>query len=248
MKYKIGFLSLIVILLLNSCSYFKKTVGIEDPNKEPPLGEYIGTAKKVKQEGEAIPVKINLLPKAKGLVDGVGVLLIDDNSQRFYWRSTGDNSQTWNLLFVKDNNLYSSLKDTFKFDGIVKATEINNKIEGRLSLNYDATPVEYYLEAFQVFKPKLIPGKNALEVKAGENFTVDVERLGDTEADVVVTIRHLAKKTETLLEVVRADKPDASFVTKLYLQIPKGTEKGDYIMYLTRQAEYKSNNLPFKVI
>jgi hypothetical protein len=245
------YICLSLIFLLYGCSYLKHSAGIPDQvKKEVPVGEYIGVAKKLKQEPptEPVPVKVTLLPKAEGLVDGVGILILDNNSQRFLWRTVGDNNQTWNLLFVKDNNLYSSIKDSFKFDGVIKAAEIDNRLEGRLNINYDAAPAEYYIEAFQIFKPKIIPAKNALEIKSGENFIIEVERLGDNETEVLVTIKNLVKKTELPLEIVRADKVEDSLISKVYLQIPKGTEKGEYILYITRQAQYKSNNLPFKII
>ncbi len=191
------------------------------------------------------PIKVTFLPRKGDMVDGVGVLLLHNNSERFYWRSDGNNANTWNVLLTKDQNLYTNIQHTFKFDGLITASEVENKLVGRLHVNYDSQEADYYIQAFQYFKPEIIPPKEAISIKAGDPVVIDVNRIGSDDDAIIVMIKSATDGTETPLAIqgiVRSDKG-----IKITLTTDKQLAKGDYSLWLTRVNKHKSNKIPLKV-
>lgn len=246
------FFSLILVFFsLTACSTFNTLVGLEDEVTDFPPGEYIGTAKLVKK-GEDKPsdltlekIKLNFIPKESGLTDGVGVLTMNDESQRFYWRTEGNSSDTWNVLFTKDNNLYSNLNNAFKFDGIVTSSEIENKIEGRLYFDYDSSITQYFVNAAQVFKPKILPPKAVIAIKGGDSFDIKAEKVGDDQEELEVFLSKAATEKEAAVNKTLAIKQMLSDkgVSTLTITTQKGLSKGDYSLQIVRSKEYKSNGI-----
>lgn len=268
-------------------------MGIVEPNKDFPPGEYIGTAREIKpgeviEEPEATPetpvvptppavlevngstingaaaeavvttptpvlpkgdtIQITFLPRT-GNVDGIGVLLFHNNSERFYWRNDGNNANAWNILFTKDQNLYTNIQNNFKFDGLITASEVENKLVGRLHLNYDADEKDYYIEAFQYFKPEIIPGKDVISIKAGDPIIIDVAKIGPDEDALQITFKLKpvppAAEFETQLAIQSIVKTDKG--TKMTLITDKQYAKGDYSLWITRSGVHKSNKIPVKI-
>jgi hypothetical protein len=288
--FKLLLLFILLPLSLSSCADIKTIMGVVEPNKDCPPGEYIGTAKEIKP-GEVLPeptvatpvlpsppavlevngstingasaqvaaalpalpqgdaIKINFLPSSGG-VDGLGVLLFHNNSERFYWKNDGNNTNTWNVLFNKDQNIYTNIQNSFKFDGLITASEVENKLEGRLHLNYDAEEKDYYVEAYQYFKPEIIPAKDAISIKAGDPITIDVAKIGADEDALQITFKLKpvppATEFETQLVIQSIAKTDKG--TKMTLTTDKQYAKGDYSLWITRSGVHKSNRIPVKII
>ncbi len=206
-KINLFLFSFLALLMLTGCQDLKNMIGIKDPNKDLPPGEYIGTAKRIATNtaittnganaeipnldpnAQSIEIKITFLPKSPDMDDGVGILIINNNSQRFYWRNVGNNNNTWSALFNKDQSMYTNIKENFKFDGLVTGSEVENKLIGRLYFSSDdESSTSYFVEAFQYFKPEIIPPKAALEIKAGEPIILDVAKIGDDDDAITATI------------------------------------------------------------
>ena len=199
----------------------------------------------VKPQGDTI--KITFLPR-NGNVDGIGVLLFHNNSERFYWRNDGNNANAWNILFNKDQNLYTNIQNNFKFDGLITASEVENKLVGRLHLNYDSAENDYYVEASQNFKPEIIPAKEAISIKAGDPIILDVAKIGSDEDALQVTLKATPPTPEfeaqlPIQSIVRTEKG-----TKMTLGTDKQYVKGDYSLVIIRAGVHKSNKVPVKII
>lgn len=221
MKKLSGFLLLILLLTsLSGCQEIKHLFGIKEKKKDLPAGEYIGLAKKIDEniaatlngaaastdngqaasvnvnDGSGVEVKISFLAKDPDMVDGVGVLIINNDSQRFYWRNDGNSENVWNVLFRKDQNIFSNMQNDFKFDGLVTSSEVENKLTGRLHFNYDSQMSDYYVEAYQNFKPEIIPPKTAIEAKAGDPIILDVAKIGEDQEALEVKLKPNAPPAE----------------------------------------------------
>jgi hypothetical protein len=238
-------------LLLSSCSDFKNFMGINEFKQDIPAGEYIGMAKivslddKEASDSKTKKIKINFIPRDPGITDGVGILTMDDESSRFLWRAEGNNSNTWSVLFFKDNNLYSNLKQIFNFDGALSQSETENKLEGRLSFDYDSKISQYFVTASQLFKPVLLPPKEPITVKSGDSFEIRAEKLGDDQEKLEVVLSRTATEKETEyskpLSIESIIKDKSIHIVKLKTE--KGLIKGTYSIRITRDKEHKSNAL-----
>lgn len=240
---------LVVVCSLSACLNIKKMIGLDTSIVDFPPGDYLGTAKAI-TNGEAAEVseaiKITFLPKSMDLKDGIGVLQMHNNSQRFFWRTDGNNTDSWNVLFHKDQNLYTSLEESFKFDGLIRSTEIQNILEGRLQINNSAVIRNYFIEGSQVFPPSIIPGKDALEVKAGDQFSINVDKIGENQEAIKVFYKsNETKKLETM-EILKLERNKDGI--QLFFATDKKMKKGAYNLYFERGTEYKSNTISFTVI
>lgn len=186
---------------LSSCEVIKEKIGLGAP-KDIPLGEYIGTATPIESRtskpaasaesgangesavsaepganAESKEVKINFLPKEPGFKDAIGILVFENISDRFLWRSDGNNNNIWNIMFTKDNTIYSNLQDSFEFSGVIKSSEERNTLEGKLTWIIDEKDKVYYFKAAQVFKPSIEVPKEPISIKAGEEITISATKL-----------------------------------------------------------------------
>lgn len=163
---------------LSSCEMIKEKIGLGAP-KDIPLGEYLGTATPIESgaSGESKEVKINFLPKEPGFKDAIGILVFENISDRFLWRSDGNNNNIWNIMFTKDNTIYSNLQDSFEFSGVIKSSEERNTLEGKLTWIIDEKDKVYYFKAAQVFKPSIEVPKEPISIKAGEEITISATKL-----------------------------------------------------------------------
>ncbi|MCE2929116.1 MAG: hypothetical protein LW817_05755 [Candidatus Caenarcaniphilales bacterium] len=191
-------------------------------------------------------VKLTFLPREEGLTDAIGVLTLDNDSQRFYWRSEGNNKDTWNIQLVKDNNVYSAIHSTFRFVGVVNAGEFENKVEGRLYVDKDTKVTEYFIKAYQHFNPILVMPKEAPAIKAGDPLELEVQKTGDDSSIIKAYAIGGEKKELMELEIQRIEKDkDAKF--KIFIATAKELTKGDYNLFLVRSKRFKSNLLAFKI-
>lgn len=187
---------------LSSCEMIKEKIGLGAP-KDIPLGEYIGTATPIesgtsaksttsteatangesaantesKASSESKEVKINFLPKEPGFKDAIGILVFENISDRFLWRSDGNNNNIWNIMFTKDNTIYSNLQDSFEFSGVIKSSEERNTLEGKLTWIINDKDKVYYFKAAQVFQPSIEVPKEPIAIKAGEEITISATKL-----------------------------------------------------------------------
>lgn len=202
----------------------------------------------------AIPgtaVKITFLPRKEGFTDGVGIINIDNSSHRFLWRAEGNNQDTWNILFTKDNNIYSNLHLNFNFDGVATRSNIDNRIIGRLYIDDDSKISEYYIEAYQFFKPKIQAPKEALTIKGGDDIVIDVEKAGDNPEELKAILLGIPSEKQQAsineLKVKNIEYDPKKEIYKVYIMTSKSLGKGEYSLYLIRSAAHKSNSIPIKI-
>jgi hypothetical protein len=186
---------------LSSCEMIKEKIGLGAP-KDIPLGEYIGTATPIESSTskpaasaesgangesainaepganpESKEVKINFLPKESGFKDAIGILVFENISDRFLWRSDGNNNNIWNIMFTKDNTIYSNLQDSFEFSGVIKSSEERNTLEGKLTWIINEKDKVYYFKAAQIFQPSIEVPKEPIAIKAGEEIIISATKL-----------------------------------------------------------------------
>jgi hypothetical protein len=198
----------------------------------PPENPTIAYSKNLK------PIKLTFLPKEPGLIDGVGVLTFDNNSQKLFWRTNGNNKDTWNLQFSKDNNLYTNLHSNMSFTGLVRSSEVENFIEGKLHIDLDGNITEYFVQAYQFFKPEIIPPKEALKSAGGTNLDITVAKVGeDPENFRVLMISKTDKENKKPLEFagVKPAKEAGQKIISLILE--KEIAQGDYWLVLERKGK-----------
>lgn len=246
---KLAIIFVTIQLSLSSCINIKELLGFNTLTVNFPPGDYVGTAKQI-QNGTTLElaeaVKLTFLPKEVELQDGIGVLVMKNNSQRFFWRTDGNNTDSWNVLFHKDQNLYTNMQESFKFDGLITASEIQNKLEGRLHFNNHTEMSDYYIEAFQNFPPELYPPKEAIEIKGGDDIVIAVGKIGKDQDAIQVLYKENEGKKEAQAFVIRKIETTKEG-TNIVLATDKKIKKGSYSLYLLRGTDYKTQSLPFEV-
>ncbi len=237
------FLLLLLSFSLSACEALLKQVGF-GTTKDIPLGEYKGTAKVIdkeaKDEKKEFDVAISFLPKEDGYKDAIGILVFNHISDRFLWRSDGNNNNIWNLMFTKDNTMFTNIKDSFEFSGVIKSSEIKNTLEGKLIRLLDEKEETYYINASQIFNPELETPKEALAAKAGEEFTIVASKIDPEKVKVLMQAlegeAELQQVNITNL-VTEKDGHSISFSTS------KDFKKGKYKVYLEREDGKKSKSI-----
>lgn len=203
------------------------------------------------QEPEIDPkakaIKLTFLPREEGLTDAVGVLTLENDSQKFSWRCEGNNKDTWNLEFVKDNNVYSAIHTVFNFTGVAFVNDFENKINGRLYLDRDGKNARYSVEVYQYFPPNIVPPKDALSIKAGDPIELEVAKTGIDSSIIKAYMLGGEKKELKEVEVQKIEKDPKKGNLKIFLTTDKAASKGDYNLFLVRSKRFKSNLLPFKI-
>lgn len=203
----------------------------------------------LKKQAEKKNISITFLPKSQDVTDGVGVAVFDHSSERFYWRSDGNNQDTWNVLFTKDSNLYSNIKSTFKFTGIVTARATENKIVGNYYIDDDGKISDYYVEAFQYFMPEIIPPKEAIAVKAGEVIQIEAMKAGENQKEIKAILDSTGEDEKTYdLKVQRFEKAKDEANKNIFIKTKEGLSKGEYLLHITRSGQHESNSVPVNII
>lgn len=249
--FKALIISLTVSISLAGCINFKKLVGLDSKIVDFPPGDYIGTAKTILAEGNngeaaTYDIKVTFLPKSADLKDGIGVLVMRNNSQRFFWRTDGDNQNSWNVLFHKDQNLYSSMSESFNFDGLISASEVRNQLEGRLHFTDNVNSEDFFIQASQIFKPEILEPKEAIEIKAGEEFEIAVAKVGKDRDAIKVFYKANEGDKNGELEISKFTiNPKEG--TRLGLVTTKKFTKGNYSLYLERDGQQLSNKIGFTI-
>ena len=244
---------LVIIMLLafslSSCELLQKQFGVYSP-KDIPLGEYIGTAKILNaeddKEAEAKEVKITFLPKEAGFQDAVGILVFENSSDRFLWRSDGNNHNIWNIMFSKDNTIYSNLHNSFQFNGVIKASDMKNTLEGKLVRtfeNQDGDSV-YYFKASQVFKPELETPEEAIVIKAGDEVTINVTKIDPDKVKILML--DLVAEGEAQ-EMPLSNSSSEKGVYSLSFATEKKQKKGKYKVFIEREDGEKSKSITIEI-
>lgn len=231
---------------LSSCEQIKERIGLGGP-KDIPLGEYIGEAKLMStddKEQVVQEVKISFLPKEPGFKDAIGVVVFNNSSDRFLWRSDGNNSNIWNIMFSKDNTLYSSLEDSFEYSGIIKASSLRNTLEGKLTKIVDGKEIIYYITAAQVFKPELVRPEAPLVVKPGEEVIINASKLDPDKTKVLLTA--LEGEAETQVMTI-TNSIEEKGVFSLTFATSKDLSKGKYRVNLERDDGQKSKAITIEI-
>ena len=240
---------LAIILLsisLSSCEQIKQQIGLGGP-KDIPLGEYLGSAELMtteKDKAEKSEVKISFLPKESGLKDAIGVLVFNNNSDRFLWRSDGNNNNIWNIMFTKDNTIYSNLKDSFEFSGIIKSSDTRNSLEGKLTKITNEKESVYYFKAFQIFKPDIETPEAPIAVKAGEEISINATKVDPEKLKVLMTpVEGEGEAQEVSISNSTVEKG----VYTLTFASSKDMAKGKYKISLEREDGEKSRSITVEI-
>ncbi len=237
----------LVVCVLTGCAQIKDYMGLSPSSGSfVPQGEYLGTWKLIKGELEKVEeldkeVKITLFPMKANESQSSGILNLNDNSRRFYWRADGNSEDTWNILFAKDNNAYTDLTSDFSFDGILRKTSVGLDLEGSLKEQIEGNNLKYFVITHRYYKPSLSVGKEALAVTAGELLTIEGQYLGEDPKNLSARLFNKADSKEKELEVSSIDA--GTFTIK----IEKATAKGDYSLSVLRDKEYKSNTIDISI-
>jgi hypothetical protein len=203
---------------------------------KPFVDDYPPENPKVAYSKNLKAIKMTFLPKESGIHEGIGVLTFDNSSQRLFWRANGNNKDTWDLQFSKDNNLYTSLHSNMNFTGIVKSSEVENFIEGKLHLDLDGNVTEYFVQAYQYFKPEIIPPKEALKSAGGTNLDITVAKTGeDPENFRVLMISKTDKENKKPLEFASVKPAKDAGQKIISLILDKEIAQGDYWLVLERK-------------
>ena len=236
------FAGVFIAMSLVSCAMVKNQIGLTHSH-DIPIGEYKGTAKAIGvQDAEAIEMSVNFLPKEEGMKDAIGILIFNNISERFMWRNDGNNKNLWNVLFTKDNTVFSDIKESFEFSGIVKHNPMRNTIEGKLKRIVEDEITPYYIKGEQVFKPSLQKPKEAIVVKAGEGFSINAETIDPGE--ITVYLENAEGEEEELEIETSAEKKGIhtlSFLTS------KDTAKGKYKIFVKRSDGEVTKKLGIEV-
>jgi hypothetical protein len=223
------------------------TEGNAEPAIKPFIDEYPPENPTIAYSKNLKPIKLSFLPKDSGLIDGVGILTFDNNSQKLFWRANGNNKDFWNLQFAKDNNLYTNLHSNMNFTGTVKASEIENFIEGKLHIDLDGTITEYFIQAYQYFKPEIIPPKEALKSAGGTNLDITVTKTGDDPENFrVLMISKTDKENKKPLDIASIKPAKEAGQKIISLVLEKEIAQGDYWLILERKNQdrrFSSNKI-----
>lgn len=237
--------ALLISMSLSSCEVIKEKVGL-GAAKDIPLGEYTGTAKPLNSEegAETKVVKINFLPKESGYKDAIGVLVFDNSSDRFLWRSDGNNQNIWNIMFSKDNTLYTNIKESFEFSGVIKSSDLKNTLEGKFTRIIEEEQEVYYFKASQIFQPSLETPEAPIVVKAGAEITINATKL-DPEK-----IKILMLPLEGEGEAKQMTLTNSSFekgTHTLTFASSKDQKKGKYKVSIERDDGEKSKSIVVEI-
>jgi hypothetical protein len=235
----------LIALNLSSCEVIKKQVGLGG-DKDIPLGEYIGIATPLntEEEPEATEVKISFLPKESGFKDAIGILVFDNTSDRFLWRSDGNNNNIWNIMFKKDNTIYSNLKDSFEFSGVIKSSDMKNTLEGKLTRIIDEKEKLYYFKTSQIFQPKIESPETPIAVKAGEDISINATKIDPEKIKILMSpMEGEAEPQEMAITNTILEKG----VHTLTLTSSKDQAKGKYKISIDRDDGEKSKPIIIEI-
>lgn len=245
-KFKIGLLILLVAFSINACSQFNTLLEPEATDiSSVPAGEFIGTYKFVKgdeiEESTDNEVKITLFPVNKDDLMGTGILVFNSNSQRFFWEGTGNKVDTWNVLFRKDNNIYTKITTGFNFDGLLKKSDTNLRLFGSLHTNDDKNETFYFIDSYQYIAPKLIAAKEIPSAKPGEPMTIQGEHIGTDKEKVLIKLTNVKDNKEFEAKPERIE--DKGATKSIGFKTDSTWPKGDYTLYVVRDGNLESNSI-----
>lgn len=246
---KLGFQLMAIALIsvsLSSCEIVKKQFGM-DNIVDIPLGEYLGTATPLNSEEDkdVKEVKITFLPKEDGLKDAIGVLVLNNSSERFLWRSDGNNKNIWNVMFAKDNTMYTNIEDSFEFNGIIKSSELKNTLEGKFTTEIAQKEKLYYFKASQVFSPSLEQPKEAIAIKAGEEVSINATKIDPDKTKIFMM--PVESETEPQEMAITNSILEKGLYT-LTFSSSKDQSKGKYKVFIERDDGQKTKSIIIEIL
>lgn len=246
------FLSFALLILLSSalssCSMVQDYLGLSPSEGSfVPQGEYVGAWKAV---GENIKdsanktVKVTLFPMKTSETKSSGTLMINDSSSRFYWRANGNKEDTWNILFAKDNNIYTDLTTDFSFNGILKKMATGLELSGSLKTVENNEIFKYFISTYRHFKPEILEPKEPPAAAAGEEISLEGSYFGEDKEHLVVK---LISKTDSKELELKPSSIEEGEPSKFSFKVSKDAAKGDYGLYVIRDEEFQSNTVTISV-
>jgi len=233
-----------ICFFISSCETIKEEYGLTK-KIDIPLGEYKGTAKSIQENAsEEQEVVISFLPKEKGFQDAVGILVFENSSDRFLWRSTGNNKNLWNIMFLKDNTIFTNMNESFEFTGFIKASSLGNKLEGKLIKKADASEKQFFIEAEQIFLPELVVPKEAISISAGSEIALNAKKI-DPQSSIVVLKNDTENAEEMTMSISNAQVKDDIFT--FAIATTKEFEKGKYKAFIRREDGKESNAIDIEI-
>lgn len=217
---------------LSSCEVIKEKIGLAGP-KDIPLGEYKGTATPLNtSNGVAMKeIKISFLPKEPGFQDAIGILVFDNTSDRFLWRSDGNNRNIWNIMFAKDNTIYTNLKESFEFSGVIKSSDMQNSLEGKFTKIIEEAETIYYFKAAQIFQPSIETPEVPISIKAGAEITINATKIDPEKIKILMkSLEGEAEQKEMLVTNAILEKG----IHTLTFASSKDQPKGKYKIFIER--------------
>lgn len=203
------------------------------------------------KENSAGKVNITIFPADVNSSGGNGILELDNRSQRFYWKADGDNkSKIWNLLFKKDNNIYTQITEGFNFTGSIQVTDTKRILSGTLITRdiSEESEKEYFLSAFQYINPEIIIGKEAPGVAAGETLILECMHCGSNPEALVIKATNNMDNKSLDLKIDRIEKNPDDTPNKLIIKTEKELAKGEYSAYIVRDELYESHSFLFNIL
>ena len=228
-----------------------------------PTGEYTGEAKKI-SGGEDLPAKIpttiNLFPMKEEFQQGVGILKFNEASYKFFWETDSVEDTTWDISFVKDNNIYADLNLSFSFTGIIEEKPTESALTGSLVFKLsDAIKdegdssfkkYEYSLETFIHNNPEIIASKDAaegLKAKAGEKLSLICKLSGDKRSDIKIILEKLDDQSKKELNIAQLEVNPDTNENNITVLIPEDLEKSEYMLAVERSGKFLSNSVALTV-
>lgn len=258
---KIFSIFLSLSLFLGACAQIQDYLGLTPSEGSlVPQGEYKGSWKLVQgkktlelaKDGDGAgaadasdkEVKITLFPMKPDENRSTGILFINDRSNRFYWKASGNRLDTWNILFAKDNNEYTELTSDFSFDGLLKRNSTGIELTGSLKTMEEDESRRYFVTTLRSFPPELIAGEAPPVGTVGQEVTIEANYLGDDKDLLVIRLTNKADFTETKLKVARIE---AGLPGSMVFKLSEDLAKGEYTISVLRGEDFPSNTLDFTI-
>lgn len=250
-------ISFLIFLGLSSCSQAQEILGFgPSEGSMVPTGEFIGTWRHAKgskleaAESEEVEedreVKITLFPMKGTDSTSTGILVFNDRSQRFYWRANGDGN-SFNILFTKDNNIYTDLTTGFSFDGVLKKNSIGLELAGSLREVNEEKDLRYFVKTYKVYSPEIVAGEEALAGTVGSNLTIQGNYLGESEEKISVKLTNTADAKEFSVKPDKVVKASGEEPGSLTIKLKEDLPKGDYTLLVVRGEGYESNSVSVSI-
>ncbi len=217
-----------------------------EPNKKEETKPE-ATSQAAPKPDKAHMVKIVLLPMDTVDEVGAGVLTFKNISQKFYWQAKGNNKDTWQIQFAKDNNVYSKLTYAFDFTGLLRKASVGYELSGTLHINNEGKDEDYSLETYRYMYPELVAlPEDKQQIALGTELALNGKYFSANASENLLKFTEVKsqKQFEAPATAVRTEDSENNVLT---LMTDKKWAKGEYQVFLQRGTEYKSNTITIKL-